>query len=79
MVVSDRRTVWAEAYDPGAGEKLGVAEAGRLTVYVPVATSLFVQPVATAIALIVVVDETAMGADAEYRIDAVVGVDPLVV
>jgi hypothetical protein len=30
-------------------------------------------------ALIVVVDETAMGADAAYRVDAVVGVDPSVV
>jgi hypothetical protein len=50
-----------------------------LIVYVPVATALLEKPGATAIALMVVVDETAIGVDGEYRVDAVVGVDPFVV
>jgi hypothetical protein len=53
--------------------------AGPLIVYVPVATALLEKPGATAIALMVVVDETAIGVDGEYRVDAVVGVDPFVV
>jgi hypothetical protein len=79
VVVSESVTDCAELNVPGAGEKVGVAATGILIVYVPVATALLAKPEATAIALIVVVDETAMGVEDEYSVDAVVGVDPLVV
>ena len=47
---------------PGAGENAGVAAGGRLIVKVPEATALVVAPVAVAIALMVDVALTVMGA-----------------
>jgi len=78
-VLSERLTVCAVVYDPGATENAGVAAAGRLMVNVPVATELLKYPEAMAIAWIVVVADTAMGVEAEKSVDPAVGVVPLVV
>jgi hypothetical protein len=55
-------TVCAAAYDPPAGDNVGVAT-GRLIVYAAVLTALVATPVALefAIALIVSVDDTVTG------------------
>ena len=62
------------AYEPGAGENVGVA---ACTVYVALAMELPLIFVAVAIALMVVVALNAMGA--VYFVDEVVGVLPSVV
>ena len=59
--MSEIVTVCAEVYVPAAGEKVGVA-AVRLMVYVAEPTALLAYPVATAIALIVSVELTVIGA-----------------
>ncbi len=64
---------------PAAGLITGVEAAGLpgFTVYVPVVVALVVKPVATAIALIVVVELTVIAP--VYGVEAVVGVEPFVV
>ncbi len=66
-----------ERYVPADRESTGVAVIGRVIVYVPEATIDGEKLVAVANALIVVVDVSWMGA--EYSVDPVVGVVPLVV
>jgi hypothetical protein len=55
------------------------AEADPGNVYAPVATALFENPVAIAIALIVVVVETAIGVPAVNSVELALGVVPFVV
>jgi hypothetical protein len=76
-VVSEIVTVCADVNVPGVGENVGVAAGGRLSVYTPVAVALVAKFVAVAIALIVSVLFTAIGA--VYRVELVVGVLPSVV
>jgi hypothetical protein len=61
-------------YVPGAGLNVGVAAAATWIRYDPVATALFANPTAAAIALIVVVLLTTIGL--LYADDEVVGVLP---
>ena len=68
---------WIEM-DPGC-EPLGGPKLGRLMVYAAEATALLLYPVATAMASIVSVEETAMGLELEKTVDPVVGAVPLVV
>jgi hypothetical protein len=69
--------LWATVKVPPAGEKVGVAAAGRLMVKAPLATALVLKPEAMAIALMVVVAATEIGE--EYFVEAIVGVEPSVV
>ena len=73
-VVSDSVTLCAAVNVPAPGENVGAAAGGRLMVNVPEATALVLNPLATAIALIVVVVPTLMAA--VYFDEEVVGVDP---
>jgi hypothetical protein len=75
-VVSLRVTDCVVVYVPAAGENVGVA-AGGVIVYAAVATALCEKPVASAMALTVVLELTVIGA--VYFVDDVVGVAPLVV
>jgi hypothetical protein len=69
-------TLWVDVYVPAAGEITGVP-AGRLMVNAAEATALFENPVATAIASMVSVDETVIAP--LYRVDDAVGIVPFVV
>jgi hypothetical protein len=70
-------TVCGVVYVPVAGVIDGVAAVGMLSVITEVATLLFANPLATPIALTVVV-VFAMN-DPTYSVELVVGVDPFVV
>jgi hypothetical protein len=69
-------TICTEVYDPGPGENVGVA-VGRLITYAALPTSLLLNPVTTAIALIVSEADTVTGP--LYGVELVVGVEPSVV
>src|SRR6185312_17182971 len=74
-VVSDSVTVRGPVYVPGAGLNIGVAAVGVVPItYVPLATGLFANPLASAIALTVVVEAMAIGP--LYGVEDVVGVLP---
>jgi hypothetical protein len=70
-VASVMVTVCAVAYVPPAGEITGVAAGGRLMVSTEVAVALLAYPLATAMALTVVVE--LIGIAAVYGVELIVG------